>query len=543
VRAVWIASLALVVPLCAQAGLHVGPDPRFLVDGGGRPFLLVGDAAWSLIAQLDLPEAEIYLQDRADRGFNLVMVNLIEHLYCSNPPANAYGDLPFTGAPFVTPNEAYFARADSIITMAAARGITVLLAPAYLGYACGDAGWCAEIENASLANMRTWGRYLGSRYQSFDNIVWLIGGDTDPTPVADKLREMVLGIREFDTGHLMTTHNQPESQAIDPWPSESWLAINSIYTYSTSLYVEAREAYEVSPVMPYFLLESAYENEHGSTPRSLRAESYWTMLSGAFGHVFGNCPIWHFGTSTSLCGSDDWQAALSDFGSTNMTHFRRLFESRHWTEIVPDFDHTVLTGGYGSWGNDDYATAASTADGSSLLAFLPSARTVTFDMSTLTGDSVRCWWYDPADGSTVWIGSFPRGTRSFTPPADWNWVIVIDDAALGFPPPGTPLPPTPAPGLVPASRPPELVQNRPNPFNPATTLEYDLTTPTRVRVEVYDLAGAHVRTLIDEPQAAGRHVAHWDGRDTRGHPVASGVYVVRVDTAQGSDRRKMVLLR
>jgi hypothetical protein len=427
-------------------------NPRLIVDQDGRPFFWSGDAGWSLIAQLSQADAEAYLDDRQQKGFDLVMVNLIEHAFSSNPPADHDGDLPFTGAPFATPNEAYFAHADAVIAAAAQRGIVIMLYPLYLGYGCGSEGWCAEVQAASLASMRAWGRYVGQRYGDDNNIVWCIGGDTDPTPVRAKVQEFVAGLREVDTRHLITAHNAPETFAVTPWPNESWLTINDVYSYSSSLYTSARTAYDRSPAMPFFLIESAYENEHSSTLQRLRAQAYWPVLSGGIGHVFGNCPIWHFGSSAEWCGSTDWQGQLDGSGSASMMYVQRLFLSRPWSRLVPDFDHAALTAGYGSWGSSTYATAALAADGGTLVAYLPSRRQVTVDMSTISGPEARGWWYDPAAGTATEIGTFPTSsTQQLTPPASGDWVLVVDDASRAFPPPGQgvfdPLSPSPPANL------------------------------------------------------------------------------------------------
>ncbi len=102
--------------------LKVGPTGRYLVDQAGRPFFLVGDAAWSLIAQLSDQHAEAYLANRQQLGFTAVLVNLIEHEFGTRAPADLYGLRPFTGRAFATPNEAYFAHADRVIRSAAQQG-------------------------------------------------------------------------------------------------------------------------------------------------------------------------------------------------------------------------------------------------------------------------------------------------------------------------------------------------------------------------------------------------------------------------------------
>jgi hypothetical protein len=93
-----------------------------------------------------------------------------------------------------------------------------------------------------------------------------------------------------------------------------------------------------------------------------------------------------------------------------------------------------------------------------------------------------------------------------------------------------------------------LAQNFPNPFNPVTRIEYwipgsDGDGRTPVRLDVYDVRGARVRTLVDADQPAGRYRVDWDGRDQHGAPVGSGIYFYRLVAAQFSGTRKMLLLK
>src|SRR5690348_12742655 len=91
--------------------LRVGPDHRHLIDQNGEPFLVQGDAPWSLIVGLTNEEAEKYLETRRQQGFNSIIVNLIEHKF--RGPVNRYGEGPFlTAGDFSTPNEKYFEHAD-----------------------------------------------------------------------------------------------------------------------------------------------------------------------------------------------------------------------------------------------------------------------------------------------------------------------------------------------------------------------------------------------------------------------------------------------
>jgi flagellar hook assembly protein FlgD len=88
-----------------------------------------------------------------------------------------------------------------------------------------------------------------------------------------------------------------------------------------------------------------------------------------------------------------------------------------------------------------------------------------------------------------------------------------------------------------------LDQNFPNPFNPTTAISFALDASSHTTLDVYDVRGALVRTLVDGPQPAGAHRVEWDGTDNSGRRVASGVYYYRLDTGTTEATRKMVLLK
>jgi hypothetical protein len=88
-----------------------------------------------------------------------------------------------------------------------------------------------------------------------------------------------------------------------------------------------------------------------------------------------------------------------------------------------------------------------------------------------------------------------------------------------------------------------LGQNHPNPFNPVTTIEFEIVSTTRVSIRVYNLRGQLVRTLVDGTRTPGPHSVIWNGRDEAGRAVSSGVYFYRL-TAEGvEESRKMVLVQ
>ncbi len=88
-----------------------------------------------------------------------------------------------------------------------------------------------------------------------------------------------------------------------------------------------------------------------------------------------------------------------------------------------------------------------------------------------------------------------------------------------------------------------LLGNYPNPFNPETTIEYQLPRASRVEIAIYNLAGQLVRTLHQAHQPAGKYKLSWDGKDERGNKVSSGVYLYRMHAGEFSTTKKMILAK
>src|SRR5256886_15006723 len=157
--------------------VKVGPTGRYLVDQNGVPFLMAGESPQAMIGNVSEADAELFFANRKGHGFNTVWINLLCASYtaCNADGSTFDGIRPFTVGTnlltydLATPNEAYFARADRILQLAAQYGFLVILAPIETG------SWLSVLQNNGLARARFYGQYLGHRYAGFDNIVWMHG--------------------------------------------------------------------------------------------------------------------------------------------------------------------------------------------------------------------------------------------------------------------------------------------------------------------------------------------------------------------------------
>jgi hypothetical protein len=235
---------------------------------------------------------------------------------------------------------------------------------------------------------------------------------------------------------LHTVHCGPETAALDHWPGEPWLQLDTVYTYGP-VHAATRKQYRRPEGLPVILIESAYEGELHAGELRVRTEAWAALLSGACGHLYGNNPIWHFDGPGVHPAPTTWQSALASRGAESMTHLRMLLDSRPWWRLRPDDRGALITADAGA--DDERATAAAvTDDGALAVAYLPGIRYVNVQLHRLRGarggEPVRARWYDPSSGAFASAAAAPlatSGTHTFRP-AGLNaaglgdWVLLLE---------------------------------------------------------------------------------------------------------------------
>jgi hypothetical protein len=451
--------------------LRVSPNRRYLVDQNGRPFRIHGDAAWDLSTKVSLAELRSYLDNRQAKEFNTILVltfTSVDYAAGNIDPAprckGAGGVLPFLKdvnggtwagafgtADFSTPNDAYFAWIDTVITEAAWRGQLVLLTPMYLGWdnGVGDGWWRDLLQTKNTRGVAyAFGQYLGNRYKGFLNIMWVEGGDMLPAAGSEgeiRAHRIMEGIRAAGDTHLQTGHWVHENISTNQAAFAARMDVNSVYTHGPyptlgPTYDLCRVAYGRSPTLPAYLIETTYEGEHNLSSAQFRELMWGAALSCIGGTIMGNWPLWGFASG--------WEAAEDGGGSKDMNRMWKLMESSAWTELVPSAlagIRKLITAGGGTYtsassagerGGDDWIVAAATLSGSQLVAFVPStgtsARRFTVDMTAMSGPSVARW-YNPTTGlfTTIASGIANTAPREFTTPGNNgananDWVLVVN---------------------------------------------------------------------------------------------------------------------
>jgi hypothetical protein len=417
--------------------LKVGADGRYLVDQRNTPFLVVGDSPWSLIVQTTERDLERYLDDRRTRGFNSIIVNLIEHKFCNAPPKTRSGIAPFlkTGD-FASPNTEYFDFARRIVQKANEVGIVVWLAPAYLGFGGGDEGFFQEMKAGGKEKLRVYGEFVGRQFKDVPNIVWLLGGDFTPEK-ADRwtVTELAAGILQQDTNHLMTVHDAPENAAASIFGDYPWLGVNTVYSYEQTLFRPVLAEFGRQPTRPFVLIETTYEGEHNSTPDQIRRQAYWAMLGGACGQFMGNNPVWHCDGPGLFPAKMNWIEALDSAASRDLARLRMFFLELPWYDLRPESNHELIVSGFGT--NVNTALTALNRDKTLSVTYIPStgtgARTLSVDTSRLAG-SIAARWFNPVGGgyrADPGLEEGKKGLHLIRTPGDNgsganDWVLILN---------------------------------------------------------------------------------------------------------------------
>jgi hypothetical protein len=459
-------SATLTVSTAQGQLMALSSNGKYLVNQStGKPVFIVGDAPQDMAEMLSTAEIDQYLADRESRGFNAIWVMATDNTYQTNPPNNFYGFPPYDGADFTNEDANYWANVDYIVSQASTHNITVFLIPFFVGEGTGlgpgSGGYAGSLLAASDSTVTAFGTWIGDRYKSDNNIVWLLGGDSKPSisGLYAKINVFGTALAAADPNHLIAleacgagdcaTYGMNSVQAFQAagLAVPSWLTLNWAYPDLDATAGAANAIYNQTPFLPPLCGENFYELEHSITELQVRFEMYTEILSGCYaGRIFGSGAIWGFdsphGASCCTSGSPTWQSQLSSPGSVAMSWQGKLFSSReHWL-LVPDVSHTVVTAGYGS--GLTLTTAARTSDGQTIIAYIPNgnATTITVDMAKITSSTgtVQGWWFNPTSAATTSLGTFPNsGTQNFTASNSNDWVLVLDDASARLPAPGSAL--------------------------------------------------------------------------------------------------------
>jgi hypothetical protein len=433
--------------------LKVSENQRFLMNEHGDPFFWLGDTAWLLFSKLDRQEAEQYLNNRQENGFNVVQVMVLHQLKLSNvygDSALVMGDISIPkiteGSSFENLDEYdYWDHVDFIIDLAEKKGIYMALVPV----------WGSNVRGGkvSINQAEKYADWLAKRYANKTNIIWLNGGDTkgsSNTAIWNRIGER---IRKKAPNHLITFHPFGRTKSSSWFHEEDWLDFNMFqsghrrydqedteFAYGQDNWKYVREDYSLTPIKPTIDGEPSYEgipqglhdpSEPFWNANDVRRYAYWSVFAGAFGFTYGHSAVMQMhkpgNPSPSYGVREYWTEALNATGATQMKYLKNLMLSKPFFTRIPD--QSLIAGEQGERYNYQMATRGNDY----AFIYTYNGRNIKATMGKIEGSKIRASWYNPRNGQRMIIGEFENsGSRTFNPPGEiqdgLDWVLIMESA-------------------------------------------------------------------------------------------------------------------
>jgi len=437
--------------------LKVSPGNFYLQYEDGTPFFWLGDTGWQMFSRLTLEEMKIYLDNRAAKGFNVIQATVLSEAVLTK--TNRYGITPFQDLNPLKPHETYFSIVDSAIRFALDRHIFMALVATWgdkVGKLRGDG---SVIFDSTIAY--NYGKWLGNRYKSFPNIIWIMGGDNPPkTDTSDYIpiwRAMANGIIDATHHQCIITYHPQGARSSSEWLNkETWLDLNMMQSshgmhdapnwdmirkdrsyLPSKPTLDGEPNYEDHPVNPWpkWNVDNGYFRDY-----DVRKQLYRSVFAGACGVTYGHHAIWQFVSEREEVvnyADRGWRNAMDRPGAYQSGYLRKLIESRPMEGRIPD--NSIISEGQSS-ANNEHAEAFRSADNSYCMAYFPAGKKIKLNLQFMECKKITAWWFNPKDDSAKKEGTLTRmDNMEFIPPVTGignDWVIIIDDAVKNYKEPG-----------------------------------------------------------------------------------------------------------
>jgi hypothetical protein len=449
--------------------LRVSENNRYLVNAANEPFFWMGGTTWGMSEWLTREDVDIYLDNRAEKGFNLVQVCLFwgkreeDPIRFTTNPTNAYGHKAFVevngkpdpeqprvmkGGTPQNPND-YWDHVDYIIQSAAKRNMYIALLPVW-GRRYVNATHPPHSEPVfSIPGMRSYGEFLGKRFKGYSNIVWVLGGDVQADAGGHFLghyRSMAEGIIAGLTGEtihwdevsplwdlaLMTYHpdGAPLKNSSCWFHSDPWMDFNMIETHRSrdAVYQAVQQDYALAyPVKPTVMAEPDYE---GASPNMvtagihIRRQALQSFFAGAAGFTYGG-KIDHEGNGPLWSPYNNWKEMLDMEGARSMTNIKSFCLNHSWPDWTPIHDIVQSNQGEGEL----QKVAAFTLQDRTCLIYFPDNSIANLDLTKhfAEAEDISVQWYNPASDSYIEENKIAvrDGKMIVIPPDQWPDGILI----------------------------------------------------------------------------------------------------------------------
>ena len=432
--------------------LKISANKRFFQTADGKPFFWLGDTGWLLFIKCKREDAIKYLNDRKQKGFNVIQVMLVHDVDLG---VNVYGDSSLhnkdVAHPWITKGNSlaneneydFWDHVDYIIDEAAKRGIYMALVPV----------WGGNIKYVNEEQAKIYATFLANRYKNKSNIIWLNGGDIKGSDGLKQWNVIGKTLRSIDKKHLIGFHPRGRNSSSTWFHNEPWLDFNMFQSghrsyeqdtssneslhYGEDNWRYANDDYKLKPIKPTFDGEPSYEDIPYGLHRAdqpywqdyeIRRYAYWSVFAGGCGFSYGHNSVMQFYTpgdsGISYFPKVKWQDGLNAPGAGQMKYLKRLMLSKPYFERVPDQSMIVENG-------ERYEKILSTKGKSYAMFYVYNGREFTIEIKKLPFYPAKASWFNPRNGDMKLISGYKSSaTNTFDPPGEKengnDWVLILE---------------------------------------------------------------------------------------------------------------------
>lgn len=429
--------------------LKVSKNQHYFVTEDGKPFFWLGDTGWLAFGKLDREGIVEYLQDRKEKGFNVVQVMVLHNINA----VNVYGDKALVNEdvskPITTPGNNfnnkeeydYWDHVDYTLEVAQKNGIYVAMVPV----------WGTNVSKGDKVNKEQatlYAKFLADRYKNRTNVIWLNGGDTYGDKFQDIWSAIGNTLKTNNPKQLVTFHPFGRTDSSENYHNASWLDFNMFQSghrrydqdtlpnsFKEDNYKFVQRDLTLKPTKPTLDGEPSYEGiPHGLhdtlqplwKASDVRRYGYWSVFAGAAGYTYGHnavMQIFRKGDNPAYGNKILWNDAINAPGAGQMVYIKKLMLDFPYLERVPDqslianqcekYDYLVATRG------NKYA-----------MIYTYTGRKIAVNMGKIAGSKVTATWYNPRNGQRTKIRTVAnKGVQEFQPSGkkeDGNdWVLIL----------------------------------------------------------------------------------------------------------------------
>ncbi|MFY0686377.1 MAG: glycoside hydrolase family 140 protein [Cyclobacteriaceae bacterium] len=439
-------------PESSISSLDISDNGRYFVTENETPFFWLGDTGWLIFSRLNREEANIYLDDRKAKGFNVIQAMVIHDVFASN----FYGDSALIKGNVALPDTTdgvdfsdtlaydFWDHIDYVIDLAQQKGLYMALVPV----------WGSNVKSGKVqvGQASKYAKWLSKRYANQPHIIWLNGGDTRGDQNTHIWNEIGRQLKINNPNHLITFHPFGRTQSSMWFHDADWLDFNMFQSghrrydqddtelaYGEDSWKYVRNDYSLIPTKPTLDGEPSYEGipqglHDTSQPywsdSDLRRYAYWSVFEGACGFTYGHSAIMQMhkpnNPKPAYGVRQTWEEALNAPGAQQMIWLKELMTSYSFHELNPD-NALVISNG------QRYNYQPSLIGKEVALTYTYNGREISIDFNKLRFSSFTASWYNPRNGQKTQIDLYNGDTpTAFDPPGNQangnDWILVLENS-------------------------------------------------------------------------------------------------------------------